>query len=195
MQTSYPPRQMMDLAVSGRIFNACWLGASLGLSILQMHLFAQAWHISQHALVPAGLVSTWTLGALVGMRLRNAARAWGVATLAGALLWMGGPSVMMWHLPLVSVPSPWMSLVTRALVAAFLGASSTAWLAQQRSWPVAGERILLVRNLVGLTVGLVVAWMLPNVAGLMALACCLPLFMLDTCIVYMENVDYLLFTG
>src|SRR5579864_979373 len=179
MHTSYPPRLVLDLAVNRRIFNACWLGASLGVSILQMHLLAQAWHISQHALVPAGLMSAWTLGALVGIRLRNAARAWGVATPAGALLWLGGPSVVMWHLPLVSVPSAWMSLVTLALVAAFLGASSTAWLAQQRSWPAAGERTLLVRSLVGLTVGLVVAWMLPNVAGLLALACCLPLFILD----------------
>ena len=66
-----------------------------------------------------------------------------------------------------------------ALVAAFLGASSTAWLAQQRAWPAAGERTVLVRSLLGLTVGLVVVWMLPNVAGPLALACCLPLLLLD----------------
>ncbi len=180
MQTPYSPRHVLDLVVGRRIFNACWLAASLGVSILQIHLLAQAWQISQHALIPAGLMSAWTLGALVGMRLRNAARTWGVATLAGALLWLGGPSVVMWHLPLVSVPSAWMSLVTLALVAVFLGASSTAWLAQQRAWPETGERILLVRSLVWLTFGLVVVWMLPSVAVLIALACCLPLFILDT---------------
>ncbi len=180
MPTSYTPRQMLDLVVGRRIFNACWLGASLGLSILQMHLLAQAWHISQHALIPACLMSAWTLGALVGMRLRNSAGVWGTATLAGALLWLGGPSVVAWHLPLGSVPSVWMSLATLALVAAFLGASSTAWLAQQRTWPAAGERTLLVRSLVGLTIGLVVAWILPNAAGFIGLACGLPLFILDT---------------
>ena len=179
MHTPYSPRHVLDLVVGRRIFNACWLGAGLGVSILQMHLLAQAWHISQHALIPASLMSAWTLGALVGMRLRNAARAWGVATFAGALLWLGGPFVVMWHPPGVGVPSAWMSLVTLALLAVFLGASSTAWLAQQRAWPAIGERILLVRSLVGLTFGLVVVWILPNVAGLIALACCLPLFMLD----------------
>src|SRR5260370_3159267 len=163
MPTSYTPRQMLDLVVVMRIFNACWLGASLGLSILQMHLLAQAWHISQHALIPASLMSAWTLGALVGMRLRNAVRAWGVATLTGALLWLGGPSVATWHLPLVSVPSAWISLAALTLVPVFLGASSTAWLVQPRAWPAAGERTLLVRSLVGLTVGLVLAWMLPIV--------------------------------
>jgi hypothetical protein len=115
MQTPYPPRLVLDLVVGRRIFNACWLGAGLGVSILQMHLLAQAWQISQHALIPASLMSAWTLGALVGMRLRNAVRAWGVATLAAALLWLGGPSVVMWHLPLRNVPSAWMSLVTLAL--------------------------------------------------------------------------------
>src|SRR5690348_14203032 len=114
MQTSYNPRSALDLVVSRRTFNACWLGASLGISILQMHLLAQAWHINQQALVPAFLVSAWTLGALVGMRLRSAARTWGVATLAGALLWLGGPSVVMWHLPLVSVPSAWISFAALA---------------------------------------------------------------------------------
>ena len=124
-------------------------------------------------------MSAWTLGALVGIRLRNAARAWGVATLAGALLWLGGP-VCCDVAPASRERAFRMDvLVTLALVAVFLGASSTAWLAQQRAWPETGERILLVRSLVWLTFGLVVAWMLPNAAGLIALACCLPLFILD----------------
>jgi len=70
-------------------------------------------------------------------------------------------------------------VVALAMVALVLGASSTAWLAQLRSWPSVGERTSLVRSLVGLTVGLVVAWMLPSSAGLIALTCFLPLFALD----------------
>jgi hypothetical protein len=179
MHSPYTPRPMLDLVVSQRIFNACWLSASLGISILQMHLLAETWHISQHALVPAGLMSAWTLGALVGMRLRAATRACGAAALAGALFWLESPSVVMWHLPFASVPSAWMSLAALTLLAAFLGASSTAWLTQQRTWPAAGERTFLVRSLLGLTVGLVVAWLLPNAAGFIGLVCCLPLFILD----------------
>lgn len=179
MHSPYTPRPMLDLVVSQRLFNACWLGASLGISILQMHLLSQAWHISQHALVPAGLMSAWTLGALVGMRLRTATRACGVAALAGALFWLESPSVVMWHLPPASVPSAWMSLAALTLLAAFLGASSTVWLTQQRTWPAVGERTFLVRSLLGLTIGLVVAWLLPNAAGFIGLVCCLPLFILD----------------
>ena len=54
-----------------------------------------------------------------------------------------------------------------------------AWLSQQRAWPAVGERTALVRSLLGLTLGLLVAWMLPASGGFLALACCLPLLMLD----------------
>lgn len=179
MSTSFTFRHTMDLVVGRRVFNACWFSASLGLSILQMRLLAQAWQESPHALVPACLMSLWTIGALMGMRLPIAPRLWGAATLTGTLLWLGVPSLVIWHLPVRSVPVSLLSIPTLALVAVFLGASSTAWLTQQRSWPSAGERTALVRNLVGLTIGLVVVWMLPVWAGLLALACCLPLLLLD----------------
>jgi hypothetical protein len=169
----------MDLVVSRRIFNACWLSASLGISIIQMRLLAQAWQVSPHALVPACLVSAWTLGSLVGMRLRTAPRVWGSCYLTCALLWLASPSLVSWHLPLGVVPPPLVSMVGLALVAFLLGASSTAWLVQQRAWPAVGERTALARSLVGLTVGLVVVWMLPAFAGLIALTCCLPLLVLD----------------
>ena len=181
MHTPSPPRYIMDLVVGRRVFTACWLGASLGLSILQMRLLAQAWQQSPHALVPACLVSLWMLGSLIGFRLRNATRLWSFTTLAGSLFWMLGPSFLRWHLPGVGVPSAWVALVTLAVVAVLLGASSAAWLTQQRPWPAAGERTVLVKSLVGLTVGLVVVWMLPNVAGLLALACSFPLLLLDSC--------------
>jgi hypothetical protein len=169
----------MDLVVSRRIFNTCWISASLGISIIQMCVLAEAWHADQHALVPACLVSAWTLGSLAGMRMPGASRVWGSCVLACTLLWLISPSLVSWHLPLGIMPPALVSVVVLAMVALVLGASSTAWLAQQRSWPSVGERTRLVRSLVGLTVGLVVAWMLPSSAGLIALTCCLPLFALD----------------
>lgn len=181
MGTSSTLRPTMDLVVGRRVFAACWLSASLGLSILQMRLLAQAWQESPHALVPTCLMSLWTLGALIGIRLPNASRAWGVATFVGALLWLVGPSLVMWHLPLSSAPPLVLSTVPLALVALFLGASGAAWLTQPRAWPAAGERTTLVRSLVGLTIGLVVAWTLPTWAGLLALAGCLPLLLQDAC--------------
>lgn len=170
----------MDLVVSRRIFNTCWISASLGISIIQMRVLAEAWHADQHALVPACLVSAWTLGSLAGMRTPGSPRVWGSSFfLACTLLWLISPSLVSWHLPLGIMPRALVSVVALAMVALVLGASSTAWLARLRSWPSVGERTSLVRSLVGLTVGLVVAWMLPALAGLIALTCCLPLFALD----------------
>jgi len=84
-----------------------------------------------------------------------------------------------WRIPYILMP-PWSpGSLALALLAVLLGASSAAWLAQQRAWPQAGERTALIRGLVGLTVGLLVAWMLPASGGLLALACCLPLLALD----------------
>ena len=179
MSNASTARRMTDPLVSRRVFNACWLSASLGISIIQMRLLAQAWQISPHALVPACLVSAWMLGSLVGMRLRTGPRIWGSSYLTCTLLWLAGPSVLSWHLSLGVVPSPLVSMVGLALVAFLLGASSTAWLVKPRAWPVVGERTALARSLVGLTVGLVAAWMLPAFAGLLALTCCFPLLALD----------------
>ncbi len=172
-------QQTMDLAIGRRVLNTCWLSASFGISILQMLLLAEAWHANQHALVPACLVSAWTLGSFAGMRMPGAPRMWGSCFLACALLWLISPSLVSWHLPIGMVPPALLSMVALAMVALLLGASSTAWLVQQRSWSPLGERTALARSLVGLTVGLVVAWMLPTFAGLIGLACCLPLFALD----------------
>ena len=169
----------MDLVISRRIFNTCWISASLGIWMIQMRLLAEAWHADRHALVPACLVSAWTLGSLAGMRMPGSPRVWGSGFLACALLWLISPSLVSWHLPIGIMPPALLSMVALAMVALVLGASSTAWLVQLRSWPSVGERTRLVRSLVGLTVGLVVAWMLPALAGLIALTCSLPLFALD----------------
>jgi hypothetical protein len=179
MRSLSTAQRTMDLVVSRRIFNTCWISASLGISIVQMRLLAQTWQISSHALVPACLVSTWTFGSLIGMRVPSAPRTCGSSYLACTLLWLASPSLVSWHLPLGMVPPALVSIVVLALVALVLGASSTSWLAQQRPWPSATERTVLMRSLVGLTIGLVVAWMLPAFAGLIALTCCLPLFALD----------------
>jgi len=171
-------QRTLDLVIGRRLFTTCWLSASLGISIIQMRLLAQAWLVLPHALAPACLMSAWILGSLVGLRVPGAPRVWGSSYLACVLLWLIGPSLVSLHLPLVSTAL--VSMVALAMVAVLLGASSTAWLTQQRSWPAVEERLALARSLVGLTVGLVVAWMLPAFAGLIALTCCLPRFSLDS---------------
>jgi hypothetical protein len=173
-------QRTLDLVIGRRLFTTCWLSASLGISIIQMRWLAQAWLVLPHALAPACLMSAWILGSLVGSRLPSAVRVWGSSALACILLWLIGPSLVPWHLPPSMVPPALVSMASLASIAVFLGASSTAWLAQQRCWPAVGERLALARSLVGLTVGLVVAWMLPAVAGLIALTCCLPLLALDS---------------
>jgi len=169
----------LDLIQGRRIFTTCWLSASLGISIVQMRLLAQAWLVLPHALAPACLMSAWILGSLVGLRVPSAIRVWGSSSLACILLWLTGPSLMSWYLPPGIVPPALVSMVALASIALLLGASSTTWLAKPRSWPSVEERLALARSLVGLTIGLVVAWMFPTFAGLIALPCCLPLLALD----------------
>jgi hypothetical protein len=171
-------QRTLDLVIGRRLFTTCWLSASLGISIVQMRLLAQAWLVLPHALAPACLMSAWILGLLVGSHLANATLIWRSSSLACILLWLIGPSLVSWYLPMV--PPTLVSMIVLAAIALLLGASSTAWLTQQRSWPPVGERLALARSLVGLTVGLVVAWMLPAFAGLIALTCCLPLLAIDS---------------
>jgi hypothetical protein len=173
-------QRTLDLVIGRRLFTTCWLSASLGVSIIQMRLLAQAWLVLPHALAPACLMSAWILGSLFGMRVPGAPRVWGSSALGCILLWLVGPSLVPWHLSLGMVSPALVSMAALVTLAVFLGASSTAWLTQQRSWPSVGERLALARSLVGLTIGLVVAWMLPAVAGLIALTCCLPLLALDS---------------
>ncbi len=170
----------LDLVIGRRLFTTCWLSASLGISVVQMRLLAQSWLVLPHALAPACLMSAWILGSLFGMRVPGAPRVWGSSSLGCILFWLVGPSLVPWHLSLGMVSPALVSMAALATLAVLLGASSTAWLAQQRSWPGVGEHLALARSLVGLTIGLVVAWMLPAVAGLIALTCCLPLLALDS---------------
>src|SRR5260370_23426976 len=168
-------QRTLDLVIGRQIFTTCWLSASLGISIVQMRLLAQAWLVLPHALAPACLMSAWILGSLVGSWLSGDTRVWGSSSLGCILLWLISPSLVSWRLSLGLVSPALISMPPLTSLAVLLGASSTAWLAQQRSWPAVGERLALARRLVGLTVGLVVAWMLPAVACLIALPCCLPL--------------------
>jgi hypothetical protein len=179
MRSSHGVEQAMDLVTGRRVFDGCWLSASLGISMVQMHVLAQAWQVNQHALVPASVMSFWVIGALLGARVPTSPRIWASSWLACTLLWWSGSSRVSWHVSLGLVPSAWVSIAALALVAVVLGGSSTAWLSQQRAWPSEGERTALVRNLVGLTVGLVVVWLLPTQADLLALCGCLPLLVLD----------------
>src|SRR5258708_6556432 len=170
----------LDVVIGRRLFTTCWLSAGLGVSIVQMRLLAQAWLVLPHALAPACMMSAWILGSRVGLRMPGAPRVWGSSALGCILLWLVGPSLVPWHLSRGMVSPALVSMAALATLAVFLGASSTAWLSQQRSWPEVGEHLARARSLVGLTIGLGVAWMLPAVAGLIALTCCLPLLALDS---------------
>jgi hypothetical protein len=177
MRRIHVTEQMLDPVIGRRIFTLCWFCAGLGVSILQMQLLAQAWSVSRQALVPACIVSAWVLGSLVGSRRRTTTRVWGGCLLAYALLWCVSTRLVSWRIGLV--PTTWLSDGALMASSMLLGTISTAWLVQQRPWPAAGERADLARGLVGTTAGLFTVWLLPAWTGLIALACLLPLLILD----------------
>jgi hypothetical protein len=167
----------IDPAIGRRIFTGCWCCASLGVSILQMQVLAQAWFESRQALVPACMASAWVIGSLVGTRMRATARLWGGCLIACALLWLIGPRLLLWRNALGQTAL--LSDGTLMATSWFLGAISTAWLLQVRPWPEAFERATLARGLIGVTFGLFIVWVLPAWAGLIALTCLIPLLALD----------------
>ena len=177
MKRTHMTQHTTDQIIVRRIFTWCWCCAGLGVSILQMLLLAQSWFVSRHALVPACMASAWVLGSLLGTRLRATARLWGGCFMACTLLWLLGPRLVSWRI--AQVPTVLLSDCALMVLALLLGASSTAWLVQQRTWPAAGERAALARGLIGITAGLCIVWLLPTWAGLIALMCLLPLLILD----------------
>ncbi len=162
----------IDQTIGRRMLSTCWLLAGLGSSVFQMLLLAQAWSLSQQAFVPACMASAWVLGALFGMRVRIDARLGGSCLVCCVLLWL-----VSWQVTLL--PITVVHLCTLAALALLLGAISTAWLSQRRLWSPAGERVTLARALVGTTAGLFVVWVLPAWAGLLGLACVMPLLAFD----------------
>ncbi len=117
------------------------------------------------------------IGSLAGTRLRATARLWGSCLIVCTLLWLIGPQLVSWRI--AHVTTALLSDCALMVTAWFLGAISTAWLVQQRPWPVPGERTALARGLIGITTGLLTVWVLPAWAGLIALTCLIPLLALD----------------
>src|SRR5258708_7486800 len=138
MKHTSTTQRTLDLVIGKRIFTTCWLGASLGISIVQMRLLAQAWLVLPHALAPACLMSAWILGSLFGMRVPGAPRVWGSSALACILLWLIGPSLVTWHLSRGMVLP---ALVSMASLASAIGPARTA---------LALVVVLLARTLPGL---------------------------------------------
>src|SRR5689334_19170803 len=124
-----------------------------------MQLLAQAWLVSQNALVPACMSSAWVLGSLLGMHLRATTRLWGGRLIACTLLWLLGPRLVSWRI--AHVPTALLSDGALIAIALLLGAISTAWLVQQRPLPAAAERAALARGLLGITAGLGIVWVNP----------------------------------
>jgi hypothetical protein len=142
-----------------------------------MLVLKQAWLVSRQALVPTCVVSAWVIGSLLGTRLRATPRLWGVCLSACSLLWILGPQLVSWRIAHVSA-----ALLNKGAllgIALLLGALSTAWLLQPRSWPAVGEHAILARGLIGITGGLCIVWFFPTLAGLIARICILPLLVLD----------------
>ncbi|HEY6410530.1 MAG TPA: hypothetical protein VIY29_24025 [Ktedonobacteraceae bacterium] len=177
MRRTHVTEQTIDPVIGRRIFTLCWFCAGLGVSILQMQLLAQAWSVSRQALAPACIVSAWVLGSLFGTRLRNMTLRWGGVLLAYTLIWFIGTRLVSWRIGLI--PTTWLSEGALIMSSVLLGAISTAWLVEPRPWPAVGERAALARGLLGTTTGLFTVWVLPAWAGLIALACLIPLLVLD----------------
>jgi len=177
MSQHYRVEKAIDPAIGRRLQGTCWLLTGLGISTLQMLLLAQAWSLSQQALVPACMASAWMLGALCGVRVRADARLGGSCLLLCVLLWQGGTRLASWQLTLLPI-AIW-HLGALALLALVLGTIGTAWLSQRRLWSPAGERVTLARALVGTTAGLFVVWVLAAWSGLLGLACIIPLLAFD----------------
>src|SRR5215469_4729277 len=82
------PSSPLDVEISARIMNICWICASLGTTVLQLHLLALVWHQSRQATEVALIASAWILGTGISApRAPRAARVWG-GLLAGSSLLM-----------------------------------------------------------------------------------------------------------
>lgn len=175
---------MYDLPWQRRLVGTTWFSASLGVAVLQMRLFAQAWqHSQQSAFVVALISSAWMLGAFLSTLRRVESRAWGYALVVCMLFW-DVASLIDWRQ--VAIPS---SFVPQAILIGLAGAGlssgwiSTVWLNQARpGWPAVGERWTLAATLTCGTAGLVIVWMtissliLSDMIGLILLV---PLLMLE----------------
>jgi hypothetical protein len=179
MSQQYRIEKAIDQVVGRRMLSTCWLLAGLGCSILQMLLLAQAWSLSQQAMVPACLASAWVFGTVLGLRLRADARLLGSCLMLCAFLWLDGSRFIVLQTTTRLLPVGMVHLGSLILLALLLGTISSAWLSQRRLWSPAAERVTLARALVGTTAGLFVVWVLPAWAALLGLISLMPLFVFD----------------
>ena len=111
---AFPSLDALESVHSGRLLDACWFAAALGVAIFQMRLLALAWHQDPHALRTACLASAWVIGSVLGMRLQSAlgrsssppAYLLGSALLAWTLLWVMGLVPAYSSSPLPFLPGP-----------------------------------------------------------------------------------------
>jgi hypothetical protein len=177
----------LERAVRARVHAGCWISAAGGIAIVQMLLLSQGWHQGRLATPTACIASAWLIGALVAGQVTSAPRVrvaplapvWGALFLCCAVAWR------IWSRQQAAVsPSPSSAMAAVSLfpllgAGLLLGLLSALWLSQPRAWANAGERSQLARQAACLTFGLVMAWRFLAFADLTALACVVPLLLLD----------------
>jgi hypothetical protein len=176
----------VDPVLGSRLLNAFWLAASFGGATLQFRLLAQALATSQaegagqlQGTLIACLGIAWLAGQLAGRALSGQAGrvTWGIWLQGTALAWLVATSPgFPLSLPTDSVV---LHLSALALLAFLLAQFNAAWMNQARPWPALRVGTRLVVGLIGVLVGLCVAWLLPAWSGTIGVVLLLPLLSLD----------------
>lgn len=176
----------IDPVLGSRLLNTCWSAATLGGITLQLHLYSQTLTSLQvleatpyWGTIIAGMALVWMLGRTCGRAVaRHArARAWGIGLAALTLSWILFPLLgVSLALP---VNKAALQLVAIVLILALFAQLSTAWLSQERPWPVIGREVAQLSNFAAILAGLCISWLLPDQATILSLAFFLPLLFLD----------------
>jgi hypothetical protein len=176
----------VDPSMGKRLLNACWLAASLGSFTLELRLLAQALS-AIHTLgatqyqgtLIGGIALAWICGAMLGRSLSRHASAltWGIWLLAVSLIWLAIPSLgLSLAIPLTGDA---VRLSALTVLAVLLAQLSAAWTSQERPWPRVAEGTIQLSSLGGILFGLVVTWLVPDVASFLGIALLLPLLLVD----------------
>jgi hypothetical protein len=178
---------MLDEAGTCSSVQCCWLLGTFGVATLQAITLKHTWEYDPHAPTMAAVAIAWLLGSIMGQQILSVfgrtprpivSPLWGAAFVGGTLLWLRGNTPWLPALLIKNQGSLLGQMMIDMLTMCFLSVVSTCWLMQPRRWPLA-EPVVLLRTLLCLTFGLVLAWMWPTFASLGAVLLLVPLWLLD----------------